>query len=978
MTDTSPSKFRRFVTASFWGYGLFWSWNLIFLAFMAFGFAPQLLPNLINSVRTTQAPPEFLLYALLMTLIPLAAVVLGLTTLRREPRKLLVLGYGVEGPLLLLLLARFFVVRQATAAISLTLALAGLGLLTLLWQLLDRKINERGPWASALRLAGLTLMLILGVYAAVWLAFYVVPLTTLVVENLLRFLGELSQHLRELYEALTSPTFWRDLLLNWQLLPLMVFGGLLAAYSGTLLVALPIAVTVIYARAWLAGLATARARLGRPLAALVPVAVLLLGGGLLLLLNRQPQGKAFALLAQPPASPIEAQALLNRQDEIRAGLLNAYLAPQRYISAVGEVRHVRDLYAEAFNIPSDQAGRVQALYESVAQPLLYQPVEPIQPNAGWDNQALQREPAQAAELYESFFDRPLVEAERPAVVAAVRATWNVDAAMSAWQAVDDREVHLLRQEVTVTPQGDWAEIELIEVYQNVTALRQEVVYYFSLPESAVVTGLWLGPSADREHRFAYRISPRGAAQAVYRNEVRRQIDPALVEQIGPRQYRLRIFPIDPQQIEYEPNSLRGTIQEGEPLYMWLTYRTLAVEGAWPLPQMSEKLNVFWDDATVRLLNGQPLALGAAADEIWLPASAPAAAAGAPATHRVDFPGNRTVIARPLSAAVQPGLPDKVRLAVVLDRSRSMADQQAALEASFERLQTLLSTGAQVDVYLTASPFRGEAPSLVRLEDFDAHSILTFGGQNAAELLAQYTDLRRDRTYDAVLVLTDGSGYALGEGDVTVAPSPAPIWLVHLGGFPLGYDDPTLDAVQASGGGAAASVDEALTRLAIGLNGQAEGVITDIVDGYEWLTLSTEMANALSSVGPEALADARQFAPFAARRLILAEMQAGRSRITDLALLDRLHAVAVNDSIVTPLSSMIVLVNAPQELLLDKLEAQDDRFQREHEDVGETVAAPPVAAVPEPEEWLLISLMAGLLVWYGRSKRRETRLDAAVQ
>ena len=93
---------------------------------------------------------------------------------------------------------------------------------------------------------------------------------------------------------------------------------------------------------------------------------------------------------------------------------------------------------------------------------------------------------------------------------------------------------------------------------------------------------------------------------------------------------------------------------------------------------------------------------------------------------------------------------------------------------------------------------------------------------------------------------------------------------------------------------------------------------------------------------------------------------------------RLHAGAVNDSIVTPLSSMIVLVNAPQELLLDKLEAQDDRFQREHEDVGETIAAPPVAAVPEPEEWLLISLMAGLLVWYGRSKRRETRLDAAVQ
>ena len=231
---------------------------------------------------------------------------------------------------------------------------------------------------------------------------------------------------------------------------------------------------------------------------------------------------------------------------------------------------------------------------------------------------MQREPLEAAELYESFFDESIVDGEHDTVVRAIRSNWNVEQATTAWQAIDDREVRLVQQDVNVTEHGDWAEVELHEEYQNVTGMRQEVVYYFSLPELAVVTGLWLGNSDDRDAASAYRVSPRGAAQAAYRNEVRRQIDPALVEQIGPRQYRLRIFPVDPQTMTWEPNTARGKIEEGRPLHMWLTYRTLAAGNAWPLPQMSEKLNVFWDDRTVRSINGQPMDLADHADDLWLP------------------------------------------------------------------------------------------------------------------------------------------------------------------------------------------------------------------------------------------------------------------------------------------------------------------------------------------------------------------------
>jgi len=109
--------------------------------------------------------------------------------------------------------------------------------------------------------------------------------------------------------------------------------------------------------------------------------------------------------------------------------------------------------------------------------------------------------------------------------------------------VDDREVHLANQEVIIQEHGDWADIELHEVYQNQTAELQEAIYYFSLPESAVITGIWLGDTADKAQADAFQVAPRGAAQAVYREQTRVQKDPALVEQIGPRQYRLRVYPV---------------------------------------------------------------------------------------------------------------------------------------------------------------------------------------------------------------------------------------------------------------------------------------------------------------------------------------------------------------------------------------------------------------------------------------------------
>ena len=43
-----------------------------------------------------------------------------------------------------------------------------------------------------------------------------------------------------------------------------------------------------------------------------------------------------------------------------------------------------------------------------------------------------------------------------------------------------------------------------------------------------------------------------------------------------------------------------------------------------------------------------------------------------------------------------------------------------------------SAGAQIDIYLTASPFRGEAPQRIAFNELDTGQIEYLGGQNPAQ------------------------------------------------------------------------------------------------------------------------------------------------------------------------------------------------------------------------------------------------------
>lgn len=946
-----------------WAKFLFWSWNIIFLTFMILGFAPRVLPEMITAVKVDAIEWTFLVYALALASIPLAAVALGLTALRGQPNRLFALGYVVEGPLMLMLAVRFFAVRQASTALVFLMGVAFIGLAAFLWDLLDRRIEHRGAWAGWLRLFGLTLMLLVALYAAVWIAFYALPLGWAGLKWIWEMLLDLGYYIRLWIDDLLRLEF-KDLI--W--LPFTILGTILGLYTATLFVLAPIAVPALSFQAWRRALRALQAHSGKLIPALASGLVGIVVVGLFFLANQQPQLDAFTALEKRPRSVKEARQLIAQGEKLRKGLLNAYLGPFRYLSSIGEVFHISDIYTGAFNLSDENAYKVQRVYENVASPLLYRPYEIVPPNEvgpDWASTALRREPLRAANLYQRVFDKTIVEGEREEILSAVRSTWSLSQAEAALQAVDEREVHLARQEITVNEHGDWAEVELHEEYRNATSERQEVVYYFSLPESAVITGVWLGESADRSQRFEPIVAPRGAAQAVYRNEVRVNMDPALVEQIGPRQYRLRVFPIPPVEMSYDEQRGRSTIGEAPPLHLWLTWKTLAEQDGWPAPELTLKRNIFWDEDTIRQVNGAELEI--TDPDLWMPTILPASEPVTPQAHQVILSGGYRVTATPAAQVSLPALRQNLRLAVILDRSRSMADLSVEAAEALGALRA--SAGAEIDVYLTSSAYRGEAPQQVALSELDIEQVDYLGGQNPAQLLAQFDELRGSQTYDAAIVLTDGSGYELGPSNYDLNVPDFPVWLVHLGAqIPVGYDDQTLAVLQGSQGGVAGSLQEAMLRIAAGLaNAPSEsGSVTtlDLVDGYVWQTSPAKAGAAPADHGDG-------FADLAARRVILSEMQRQRGELDDPETLDQLHSLAQENGIVTPYSSMIVLVTELQESLLEDLSELDDRYQREVEALGETTPATqmPLSGVPEPEEWLLIGLALALAgyVWFTRGR-----------
>lgn len=865
---------------------LFWIFNGSLLLIVYLGFLPFLAPAIIADAIAGKVPLNFLIPFVGLVGVPTTCTAIGAISKPKRSISLFQLFYSVEAPLLILCLARFFWLRDLTPFTTVFLTSGLLGTLAFThWLLSARGSNSSN--ANWWHLAGQTVMLAIALYFLTISAFYAVPFISFILVILIILL---------------------------YLFPL----GIIMIGFGTL----PIGMAIAYLLAWKQNLKQLANRHGNFLVGGFIVAVLAGWMGILIAVAHQPQHQAFALLQTPAQTEQARQALVQKSEAIRRGLLNAYLAKYRYPWFKSD-RHIYDIYRNTFAFSDRSAQNLQNLYSTLTAPFAYQGTE--------------ADEAKAAELYAQFFDTPIMRAELAAIQKALQSTFNRGEAKAGLLDINEERVWLAQQEITVKPQGNWADVELYEVYRNQTLDQEEILYYFSLPESAVVTGMWLGETSDRAKRYVFQIAPRGAAQEVYNNEVSRRVDPALLEQVGPHQYRLRAFPIPP-------------LGQGE-MHLWLTYKVLKQDSGWALPELLERRNIFWTSKTKRIVDGKTVV----ASDRWLPATLSAKNAQA-VSHEVILPDGDRVLAKPFASSYR--LPQNKRFAIILDGSYSMNRHRQETIETFRWLKDNVLKHNQADLYLTATK-PAQPKRLDSLQEFAANKATFYGTLQPKEMLEQFLALRGDRNYDAILFLTDSGSYELTQDSKSVLQMPAPLWLVHLGGLQPAYDDATLQAIQDSGGGVATQVQEVVRRL--GTQPSLGESAINLVDGYAWFL---EKAS-------EPPSPVEGFSPIAARQWI-----ARLSRTTkpdDVRELDAIHAIAKQYEIVTPYSSAIVLVNDRQQEALRQAEQRSDRFQREIEDqqLPSPSSLNTISAVPEPAEWLLI-LAGAICLWFVYQRQKQQR------
>lgn len=921
----SPLKtlFRAICNLTFWG------WNLAFLGFVYFALLPLILEDLVRGTIDGIIPIDFLISFFGLIAVPTIASIIGAGKLRKRPLRLMGLFYGVEGPLFLLLILRLFVIRELTAASIFMLGTLLLCVAAFSLELLFGYARRRQSlaWVQLVTHAAIFLM---GLYVSALLMFYVIPVGAFLLEEFFRF-----SWLESLWWELTHYH------IGWAIQSLWFM--FIFAFTSTLFLFMPFAVASLYLHSGQKIIRAFAAQRGMKRAAAGVTGAVVAWGLIFSSFHQQPQVAAFELLEKPAVTDSDRRELLAKSDLIRKGLTNAYLSPYRYLGSAERMNNIRVMYRHTFGLSEETSQSLQDAFNWLISPFLY----------NGDRSDRQK----AVKLYEEFFDTPLQRGEQQAVLKAVRSTSNTDEAKAGLFNIGEKKVWLREQEVNVKEEGDWAEVEVYEVYENQTDQVEEILYYFSLPESAVVTGLWLGDTGDRDRRFTFKISPRGAAQKVYNSQVRRSrpVDPALLEQVGPGQYRLRAFPV--------PVKLRTWEEESEvdrplEMHLWLTYKVMRQPDGWAMPRLAERRNIYWTGNTKRTYNGKTVK---GLEDEWLPASLPTRNGRAPAPHEFDLGGGDRIAAVPLLTPKDYSVPVAQRFAVVLDSSFSMGSQSKEVQQTFDWLKKYgfadyNFANNDADLYLTVAG-GGQPRRFDDLSQFDPGAVTYYGSLQYAEMLQQFARLKGNTPYDGIILVTDSGSYELSKNKNDFPKVTAPVWMVHLGGMPAAYDDPTLELLHETGGGVASQISEALTRIAT--KEDLGPAAVSVVDGYAWYLVPGGYE---ATVGDS-------FAPLAARQLVLGLSQ--RMDLDTLEELDAIHRIAKTYKIVTPYSSAIVLVNDEQRQALKEAEESSDRFDRKVEDGKERLTSPQnqfdTASTPEPGTVFGLVAIA-LLVVVARQRR----------
>lgn len=920
-TDKILRDIRSTRIGGFLIHALFWLWNGLFVLLAGIFVIPSIVVPLVSGTIEGSIPVDILLFATVSVLIVAGSIVAGVWFTRNWPSDnakvaLWNIFYGIEGPLLTLIIYRLFFVRELNGSVAVLLggfffSVILLGMHTFLSHVKVSKLLNR------ILLNSWSIPILFALYFGILLSFYVPPAAILLFSGFFSF---------EWVPFLFSEYFF------FILVSLLFF-----FLTSTLLLFLPIVTTWLFIVRGIESLKRSCSVFGLRTTLLTTLSTGAIFITAILLFDQNQSNDITELLSNPVTTHQERTALLSRESQIRKKLLNAYLASYRYLSTVDN-DHIRSMYKPY--LPEPVCEGIQKFFNVLAFPFLYQG-----PYFHVDQQ-------KAESLYEQFFDVPLQKAEKRSINKALNATWNRDEAKAGLLNTNSKFVYLAKQSINVDIKNTLATVTIFEEYQNQTFTDQEIFYYFTLPDNAAVSGLWLSDDRDIPKKYPFTISPRGAAQQVYNNQVFVRQDPALLEKVGPFQYRLRAFPVPAKQA-YD---MRFT-SHNSVLQLWLEYKTIPnPDGSIPLPELKEKRNVYWDKKTKRVHDDQFKHIS---NKDWIPSGLP----GKDITFKDDFAVSINDSCKLLAKRDPAGSGLRQyneKIAFVIDRSRSMDHVKKELSSALHDAARIFP---EASLFLGGYEWSSET---MKNNTFD--EIQFFGSSTLSDLLRQtYQQLGQTDKFSQIVLCTDEGGYELSKDNDPVLNFKIPVSILHIAGkIPAAYPDHLIETISVSKGIFTSSIDNLKEQFHKQTLEQGDEHYCGRFGSHSVFLQTSDTVHARS-----AFQEHSELKPLFAQLAL--QDYASRNDMTKLENLDYVHKLAKDNSLVTRFSSMIVLVNDLQKKELENAENRNDRFDREVESGKENLSTPAnpmqVSTVPEPEEWALIICIIIALIVVLRFRKR---------
>lgn len=872
---------KRLFYSNWLGYLIFYGWNLLYvLVIITLESSERVFSELIYNVFTSYTPVEYLFNTAVVCIIPFFCLFIGWKLLNNDRNQLLKWFYGFQVPLSFLVLFRLGGFNEVTTPILLYFILllipvVGYGIKMLLKSKISPNVKN----------AFTVFQVFVGAGVGAFLLIYTVPIVWIIIRELISDFPDI-----------------RDL---FQIGFLGFILGVFFLATGTLTVFFPIALIVFYTwegiqELWTGLLSNSMAKM---------VGAISLASCVFLVYPRdQPQTEALKMAKGWMSGEISNAELLANQESIRTGLVNSYLWRYRYIGrSEDEYGGVNGLYEEAFGSKNNWITR---LHDIMISPFVYQ--------GKWEDKE------EAAEYYEQIFDTPIEREEKTAIIDAMRNSFQLRGVEATILSIDQKQVEVTDRDIKYNQLEDGVvEVFFHERYENRSYQNQEVFYYFTVPQNTVITGMWLGDNDENLRQFPYTIAPRGAAQKTYQaiKAVRR--DPSLLEQVGPYQYRLRIFPVLPRdRVRFRSDDREIEVR---PMHLTLRLLTKADEnGKIQLPQLTEKRNVYWDQKN----------LADYRESEWFPSPETTFEPSKPDTE-IEFENTSVSIAQ-IQDLPKREVTDE--FALIVDGSYSMGKHTESIHQIIQDFPFRNN----LDVYVLSL---NELKSVKVPFSFDE-----FVGNNYP--MKTISTWQAENQNKRIVWLTDKGSYELLQRDSVYKASTfsKPIDVLHVNGYSPIYDDAFIETVIQSGGNVYSGLDELVTVIETETTSNSP---TWIENGVRYRFAPDSSVNSKNS-----------FAAYYASRMAMA-FNRNKKDVT-VKELDELHKLAVKHSFVSPYSSMICLVDDEQRRMLEELSKKEDRFERSVEN-GKTSGNLNLMASPEPHEWLMIIAALVLFLFLYKNK-----------